>query len=116
MYCRQPAIRPPRPEAAGWRGRDWGGEPHCAGQAAAGRARRLHDWLLGFDPHGIPVLTASGHEAYTRIFAARQDLIERLLEGSHPQLHRRLLELVTEITHELAASSERPEPDLDPVR
>jgi DNA-binding MarR family transcriptional regulator len=60
-------------------------------------------------------LTESGQEAYTRIFSARQDLIERLLEGWHPQLHPRLLELVTEITHELAASSERPDPDLDPV-
>jgi EmrB/QacA subfamily drug resistance transporter len=61
-------------------------------------------------------LTESGQQAYARIFAARQDLIERLLDGWHPQLHPRLLELVTEITHELAASSERPDPDLDPVR
>ena len=61
-------------------------------------------------------LTESGQQAYAQIFAARQDLIERMLDGWHPQLHPRLLELVTEITHELAASSERPDPDLDPVR
>jgi EmrB/QacA subfamily drug resistance transporter len=67
-------------------------------------------------PDAADELTASGRDAYARIFAARQDLIERLLDGWHPELHPRLLELVTEITHELAASGERPDPDLDLVR
>ncbi len=61
-------------------------------------------------------LTESGAAAYARIFAARQDMIEQKLEGWQPELHPRLLELLSEITHELAASSERPDPDLDLVR
>jgi EmrB/QacA subfamily drug resistance transporter len=67
-------------------------------------------------PDAAAELTDSGLDAYARIFAARQDLIERLLEGWHPELHPRLLELVTEITHELAAGSERPRRDLDLTR
>jgi DNA-binding MarR family transcriptional regulator len=67
-------------------------------------------------PDTADELTESGKDAYARIFAARQDLIERLLDGWHPELHPRLLELVTEITHELAASGERPDPELDLVR
>jgi DNA-binding MarR family transcriptional regulator len=67
-------------------------------------------------PEACDELTESGQDAYTRIFAARQDMIGRLLDGWHPELHPRLLELITEITHELAASGERPDPDLDLVR
>jgi hypothetical protein len=36
--------------------------------------------------------------------------------AAEPELHPRLLELLSEITHELAAGSERPDPDLDLVR
>jgi EmrB/QacA subfamily drug resistance transporter len=58
-------------------------------------------------------LTAAGQDAYTRLFAAREARIARELDGWHPELHAPLLELLTEITHELAASSERPGRDLD---
>ncbi|HEX6933012.1 MAG TPA: MFS transporter [Streptosporangiaceae bacterium] len=67
-------------------------------------------------PDAPDELTDAGEAAHARIFAARQDMISRMLEGWQPDLHPRLLELLTEITHELAASSERPDPDLDPVR
>jgi EmrB/QacA subfamily drug resistance transporter len=58
-------------------------------------------------------LTPAGESAYTRLFAARQDRIARLLEGWQPEQHPRLLQLLNDITHELAASHERPGPDLD---
>lgn len=64
---------------------------------------------------GADELTESGRSAYARIFAARQDRIAILLDGWHPEHHPRLLDLLTDITHELAASSERPGPDLDRV-
>jgi hypothetical protein len=67
-------------------------------------------------PEAPDELTAAGEAAHARIFAARQDMIERMLDDWQPELHPRLLELLTEITHELAAGSERPDPDLDPVR
>lgn len=65
---------------------------------------------------GTDELTESGQSAYARIFTARQDRIATLLDGWHPEQHPRLLELLTDITHELAASHERPGPDLDRVR
>jgi DNA-binding MarR family transcriptional regulator len=68
---------------------------------------------LAADP-GRPVeLTASGEDAHTRLFAARQARIARELDGWHPEQHAALLTLLKEITHELAASGERPGRDLD---
>jgi EmrB/QacA subfamily drug resistance transporter len=61
-------------------------------------------------------LTLSGQSAYARIFAARQERIAALLDDWHPEQHPRLLDLLADITHELAASQERPGPDLDRVR
>ena len=58
-------------------------------------------------------LTDAGRAAYDRIFAARHDRIALLLDGWQPQQHPRLLRLLGTITHELAASHERPGPDLD---
>jgi DNA-binding MarR family transcriptional regulator len=58
-------------------------------------------------------LTEAGRAAHDRIFAARQDRIAVLLEGWQPQHHPKLLSLLGTITHELAASHERPGPDLD---
>jgi EmrB/QacA subfamily drug resistance transporter len=60
-------------------------------------------------------LTAAGESAYASLFAARRQRISRLLDGWHPELHPRLLELLSDITHELAASGERPGRDLDRV-
>jgi EmrB/QacA subfamily drug resistance transporter len=71
-------------------------------------------------PAGTPAdadeLTGSGRSACARIFAASQDRIALLLEGWQPQQHPRLLQLLAEITHELAAGQERPGPDLEPAR
>jgi len=67
-------------------------------------------------PDGADVadeLTASGESAYTRIFEARQQRVARLLDDWHPEQHPRLLELLRHVTHELAASRERPGADLD---
>jgi DNA-binding MarR family transcriptional regulator len=65
------------------------------------------------DP-GLPAeLTPAGESAYTRLFAAREGQIARLLDGWQPEHHPRLLQLLDVVTHELAASHERPGPDLD---
>jgi EmrB/QacA subfamily drug resistance transporter len=66
-------------------------------------------------PDDADELTESGRSAYARIFAASQDRIALLLDGWQPQQHPRLLQLLTEITHELARH-ERPGPDLEPAR
>ena len=62
---------------------------------------------------GAVGLTTAGEDAHGRLFAAREEQIERLLNGWHPEQHPRLLELLAQVTHELAASHERPGPDLD---
>ncbi|HEX5187947.1 MAG TPA: MDR family MFS transporter [Streptosporangiaceae bacterium] len=67
-------------------------------------------------PDAPDELTEPGEAAHARVFAAREEMIGRLLEDWQPELHPRLLELLKEITHELAAGSERPDPRLDPVR
>jgi EmrB/QacA subfamily drug resistance transporter len=58
-------------------------------------------------------LTEAGQTAHARLFTAREDLIEVLLDGWHPEQHPRLLELLKQVTHELAASPDRPGRDLD---
>jgi EmrB/QacA subfamily drug resistance transporter len=65
------------------------------------------------DPIRAQELTPAGQAAYARLFAAAQDRIAQLLAGWHPELHTKLLELLSAVTHELAASRERPGPDLD---
>jgi hypothetical protein len=67
-------------------------------------------------PDDADQLTESGRSACARIFAARQDRIALLLDDWHPQQQPRLLQLLAEITHELAASHERPGPDLEPAQ
>jgi DNA-binding MarR family transcriptional regulator len=66
-------------------------------------------------PDDADELTESGRSAYARIFAASQDRIALLLDGWQPLQHPRLLQLLAEITHELARH-ERPGPDLEPAR
>jgi EmrB/QacA subfamily drug resistance transporter len=68
---------------------------------------------LAADAQQPATLTAAGEDAYTGLFAAREARVARELYGWHPEHHERLLALLTEITHELAASSERPGRDLD---
>jgi EmrB/QacA subfamily drug resistance transporter len=67
------------------------------------------------DPSRLLELTPAGESGYASMFAAREERIGRLLDGWDPLLHPQLLELLKRITHDLAASSERPGPDLDPV-
>jgi len=70
---------------------------------------------FGADPDQPVVLTEPGEDAHERLFAAREARIARELDGWHPEQHASLLMLLKEITHELAASSERPGRDLDLV-
>jgi EmrB/QacA subfamily drug resistance transporter len=65
------------------------------------------------DPIRAQELTPAGQSAYAKMFAASQDRIAQLCSGWNPELHPRLLELLSEITHELAASGERPGRDLE---
>ncbi len=67
----------------------------------------------GAQATGPAELTAAGQDAYRRLFAAREARIAQELDGWHPELHASLLQLLTQITHELAASSEHPGRDLD---
>jgi EmrB/QacA subfamily drug resistance transporter len=67
------------------------------------------------DPSRPLDLTEAGQSAHARLFAARENLIELLLDGWHPEQHPRLLELLKKVTHELAASPDRPGRDLDPA-
>ncbi|HYK33579.1 MAG TPA: MFS transporter [Streptosporangiaceae bacterium] len=68
---------------------------------------------LAADPQQQADLTGDGEEAYARLYAARQARVASELDGWHPEKHTALLRLLTEITHELAASAESPGRDLD---
>jgi EmrB/QacA subfamily drug resistance transporter len=59
-------------------------------------------------------LTEAGQHAFDELFRARHAAIARLAAGWDPEQHPRLVELLTRITHQLAAGSETPGPDLDP--
>jgi hypothetical protein len=58
-------------------------------------------------------MTPAGLAACDRLFAARQELVERFLLGWKPEEHPELLKLLSRFTHELAASDERPGRDLE---
>jgi EmrB/QacA subfamily drug resistance transporter len=64
-------------------------------------------------PEAADELTRSGRSACARIFSASQDRIALLLDGWRLEEQPRLLQLLTVITHELAAGHERPGPDLE---
>jgi EmrB/QacA subfamily drug resistance transporter len=68
---------------------------------------------LAADPQQPAELTAAGDAAHVRLYAARQERVARELEGWQPEKHAALLRLLSEITHELAASADRPGRDLD---
>ncbi len=117
------------PPRAGWlllrvgehRGESCADLAHCLSISVHDLGERLGDLVrAGYLRDGLadasrpPELTPAGQAAYTRLFAARQDRIARLLDGWRPEQHPRLLGLLEVITHELAASHERPGPDLDP--
>ncbi|HXZ72239.1 MAG TPA: MarR family winged helix-turn-helix transcriptional regulator, partial [Streptosporangiaceae bacterium] len=68
---------------------------------------------LGKDPAEPVQLTEAGRRAFDDLFQARHDAIGRLAADWHPEQHPRLLELLTRLTHQLAAGSETPGSDLD---
>jgi DNA-binding MarR family transcriptional regulator len=68
---------------------------------------------LSEDPAEPVQLTEAGQRAFDDLFQARHDAIGRLAADWHPEQHPRLLELLTRLTHQLAAGSETPGPDLD---
>jgi hypothetical protein len=65
------------------------------------------------DPSEPVPLTGTGRHAFDQLFRARHDGIARLAADWHPELHPRLVALLTRLTHQLAASGETPGPDLD---
>ena len=67
------------------------------------------------DPAEPVSLTEAGQHAFDELFQARHDAIARLAADWQPEQHPRLLELLTRLTHQLAAGSETPGPDLDPA-
>ncbi len=116
------------PPRAGWlllrvgehRGESRGALAQCLRISVPDLGNRLTDLVQAdyvqdgpADAHQPAELTPAGESAYTRLLAARQERIARLLEGWQPEHHPRLLHLLDVITHELAASHERPGPDLD---
>jgi len=63
---------------------------------------------------GQPVrLTTTGRVAYHGLLQAREDRLRKLCADWHPDRHPQLQALLTTITHQLAASGEKPGADLD---
>jgi DNA-binding MarR family transcriptional regulator len=58
-------------------------------------------------------LTEAGQQAFDALFRARQESVARLCEDWEPDQHPGLVSLLDQLTHQLAASSEAPGPDLD---
>jgi MFS family permease len=58
-------------------------------------------------------LTATGRTAYQDLMRAREDRLRKLCADWHPDRHPQLAALLTSITHQLAASGEKPGADLD---
>jgi EmrB/QacA subfamily drug resistance transporter len=58
-------------------------------------------------------LTEAGQHGFDALFRARQQSISRLAEDWEPDRHPGLVSLLDRLTHQLAASSEPPGPDLD---
>ncbi|HEY7362014.1 MAG TPA: MFS transporter, partial [Streptosporangiaceae bacterium] len=83
-------------------------ERRFAELAAAGYVRPL----VG-DPAEPVALTGPGQRAFDELFRARHDAVARLAADWQPEQHPHLLALLTRLTHQLAAGSETPGPDLD---
>jgi DNA-binding MarR family transcriptional regulator len=57
--------------------------------------------------------TDAGQRAYQSLYQVAHDRIERLAADWHPDQHPHLSELLTRLIHQLAASDERPDRELD---
>jgi EmrB/QacA subfamily drug resistance transporter len=86
-----------------------------AGTDLAGRLADLTGpGYLAPPEDGKPLtLTGTGQAAYRRLLHAREDQLRRLCADWHPERYPALDALLIQITHELAASGERPGPDLE---
>ena len=58
-------------------------------------------------------LTATGRAAYQDLIRAREERLRKLCADWHPDRHPQLAALLSTITHQLAASGEKPGADLD---
>jgi EmrB/QacA subfamily drug resistance transporter len=67
----------------------------------------------GQDGAGPLSLTPAGQAAYEHLMAAREDRLHRLCADWNPEQNPQLQALLTSITHQLAASDEKPGRDLD---
>jgi EmrB/QacA subfamily drug resistance transporter len=66
------------------------------------------------DGSGQPItLTPAGHGAYESLFTQRSQRLHRLCDGWNPERHPELNALLHRITHQLAASGDGPDADLD---
>jgi len=68
---------------------------------------------LPADPAAPIPLTEAGQHAFDELFRARHDAVARLAADWEPEQHPRLVELLTRLTHQLAASGETPGAELD---
>jgi DNA-binding MarR family transcriptional regulator len=68
---------------------------------------------LPADPAAPIPLTGAGQHAFDELFQARHDAVARLAADWEPEQHPRLVELLTRLTHQLAASGETPGAELD---
>ncbi|HYB86374.1 MAG TPA: MFS transporter [Streptosporangiaceae bacterium] len=68
---------------------------------------------LPADPAAPIPLTEAGQHAFDELFQARHDAVARLAADWEPEQHPRLVELLTRLTHQLAASGETPGAELD---
>ena len=92
--------------------------PGCSSYPTTDLRHRLADLTTtGYVADGDasqPVrLTATGRAAYQDLLRAREDRLRKLCADWHPDRHPQLAALLSTITHQLAASGEKPGADLD---
>ncbi len=77
------------------------------------RLAELTGYLADGDASQPVRLTATGQAAYQDLLRAREDRLRKLCSDWHPDRHPQLAALLSTITHQLAASGEKPGADLD---
>ena len=68
---------------------------------------------LPADPSKPVTLTETGQQTYQSLYQVAHDRIERLTADWQPEQHPHLRALVTRLIHQLAASDERPDREMD---